>query len=167
EAAVTADAADRDPLRGARARLVRAGQALVVGNLADEIVHRLGAAEVFERVGNQRAACEQRIAAGGNYLATGANELAERVLRTEIEVAERLALVAMRANARYELGLAVARRGARDEARTLVEQAVGGFVRSGCVRMEALARARLAWLLATEGDLSAAEREARAGEQAL
>ncbi|MEI8256539.1 MAG: hypothetical protein WCJ30_12775 [Deltaproteobacteria bacterium] len=74
----------------------------------------------------------------------------------------RLGLPSTAAAARQNLGLALARTGSFDEARTVETAALEVFRTSGNRRMEAASSSYLAHILFLAGDLDAAEREARA-----
>jgi hypothetical protein len=129
--------------------------------LADE------AADSFERAGDLRNACLQRLSVGYAYLEIGAHERAERALREALAVAERMQLDNAIVIARTQLGRALARRGALDEGRAALETAAVALQAQGNKRLEGAARTYLAWTLEQQGALAAAEREATRAVDAL
>jgi tetratricopeptide (TPR) repeat protein/tRNA A-37 threonylcarbamoyl transferase component Bud32 len=125
------------------------------------------AAESFETAGDLRNACLQRVSLGYAYCEIGAYAEAERALRGAMTVAERMGLGNAAGTARAQLGRTLARRGRLDEARGILEQAIGALRAQRNVRLAAVATRYLAWVLAAQGDLVAAEREAAAAVDAL
>jgi tRNA A-37 threonylcarbamoyl transferase component Bud32/tetratricopeptide (TPR) repeat protein len=125
------------------------------------------AAESFETAGDLRNACLQRISVGYAYCEIGAYAEAERALRGALSVAERMGLGNAAGTARAQLGRTLARRGRLDEARATLERAIATLHSQKNTRLAAVATRYLAWVLAVQGDLVAAEREARAAVYAL
>jgi tRNA A-37 threonylcarbamoyl transferase component Bud32/tetratricopeptide (TPR) repeat protein len=146
------------------ARAVAAGSAGDPGarvRLAD------AAAESFETAGDLRNACLQRVSVGYAYNEIGAYAEAERALRGAIAVAERMGLDNAAGTARAQLGRTLGRRGRLDEAREVLAGAVEALRAQKNLRLAAVATRYLAWVLAAQGDLEGAEREARTAAEAL
>jgi eukaryotic-like serine/threonine-protein kinase len=120
------------------------------------------AAASFERAGDLRRACEMRMGLGVAYREVGAQADAERALREALATAARLGLTTVGAVALHNLGLALAQRGALDEARAVEESAVHTFAHERDRRMEGGSRNYLARILTQLGDHPAAAAEARA-----
>ena len=120
------------------------------------------AVEAFDAVGDLRGASLQRVSTGFGYLEMGSNEAAERDLRAALEVAERFGITMVAANARHNLGPALARRGALDEAIEVERRAVEECRAQGDLRLMGGSRMYLAEILTLAGRLEEAEREARA-----
>ncbi len=146
------------------ARAVAAGSAGDPGarvRLAD------AAAESFEAVGDLRNACLQRVSVGYAYNEIGAYAEAARALRGALGVAERLGLDNAVGTARAQLGRTLSQRGHLAEARGELLRAIDALRKQKNARLAAVATRYLAWVLAAQGDLEGAEREARAAVEAL
>ncbi len=166
-AAMPAALADADPAVNARVLVARATRALVAGDHSAHLALREAAAAAFERAGNLRSACVHRGNLGFALVELGAFEDAEMALRAAIVTAERMGLRQVVASARSNLGLALSRPETLGEARALEEEAIRTFAAQGDRRMEGAARAYLSAILASGGDLSGAEREARTAVERL
>ena len=146
------------------ARAVAAGSAGDPGarvRLAD------AAAESFETAGDLRNACLQRVSVGYAYNEIGAYAAAEQALKGAIAVAERMGLDNAVGTARAQLGRTLGRRGRLDEAREVLGKAIEALRTQKNVRLAAVATRYLAWVLAAQGDLEGAEREALAAVDGL
>jgi len=146
------------------ARAVSAGSAGDPGarvRLAD------AAAESFETAGDLRNACLQRVSVGYAYNEIGAYAEAERALRGALVVAERMGLDNAVGTARAQLGRTLGRRGSASQARDELGKAIEALRAQKNARLAAVATRYLARVLAEQGDLEGAEREARAAVEAL
>jgi tetratricopeptide (TPR) repeat protein len=146
------------------ARAVAAGSAGDPGarvRLAD------AAAESFEAAGDLRNACLQRVSVGYAYNEIGAYAEAERALIGAIAVAERMGLDNAVGTGRAQLGRTLGRRGRLDEAREVLGKAIEALRAQKNLRLAAVATRYLAWVLAAQGDVEGAEREARVAVEAL
>jgi tetratricopeptide (TPR) repeat protein len=146
------------------ARAVSAGSAGDPGarvRLAD------AAAESFEAAGDLRNACLQRVSVGYAYNEIGAYAEAERALRGALVVAERMALDNAVGTARAQLGRTLARQGKVDEAGEVLPKAIETLRAQKNVRLAGVATRYRAWLLASLGDHTGAEREALAAVECL
>ena len=155
---------DRAPTT--RAALVRArlaldrGQADMASDLVDRYLRSFGRSRPLARAPALEIAVPARIAAGRmDAAAEAADEL--RAL------ARSAGTPALRAVADLAEGGVAAARSSYDAARTLLEDAVDGFERTGAPFETAQARIELARCLAANGRLAAAEREARLAADAL
>jgi tetratricopeptide (TPR) repeat protein len=125
------------------------------------------AAESFELAGDVRNACLQRVSVGYAYNEIGAYAEAERALRGALVAAERLALDNAVGTARAQLGRTLLRLGKLDEARAVLPKAIETLTAQKNVRLVGVATRYLAQLLALQGDLDGALREARAAVDAV
>ncbi|WP_394833708.1 protein kinase [Pendulispora rubella] len=124
------------------------------------------AAELYASIGDRRRVLRARAAAIGLfYRLLGAYEESVRILRACVEEAERLALPAMAAHARLNLGPALAILGEGAEAVACEREAIGGMRNNP--RLHATAHAYLALALESSGDLAGAERSARAALESI
>jgi eukaryotic-like serine/threonine-protein kinase len=119
------------------------------------------AAESFEAAGDLRNACLQRVSVGYAYNEIGSYGEAERALRGALVVAERLGLDNAVGTARAQLGRTLGRTGALAPAREELGKAIGALRAQKNARLAAVATRYLADVLARDGDLEGAEREAR------
>ena len=156
-----------DPSVAARIATARAYQALFAGNPGETLHWLRLASEAFEEAGDLRNACNQGVNVGYASLEVGRWVEAEASLREAMSQAERMGLMTTLATARQNLGLALAMRGAIDEAREIETLALSSFIEQGDMRFEGSARVYLAKILAMGGDLVGAEREARAADALL
>jgi tetratricopeptide (TPR) repeat protein len=125
------------------------------------------AAESFEAAGDLRNACLQRVSVGYAYNEIGSYDEAERALRGALVVAERMGLDNAVGTARAQLGRTLGRKGALGPAREELQKAIEALRAQKNARLAAVATRYLAWVLAAEGDLEGAEREARVAVEAL
>ena len=125
------------------------------------------AAESFEAAGDLRNACLQRVSVGYAYNEIGSYAEAERALRGALVVAERLGLDNAVGTARAQLGRTLGRRGALGPAREELGKAIEALCAQKNARLAAVATRYLADVLARQGELTSAEREARAAVDAL
>jgi hypothetical protein len=121
----------------------------------------------FESVGDLRRSCLHRRNVGYAKLGLGLFEAADADLRVALASAVRLQIDVVASGARQALAMALAYRGRLSEARALAIEAREWFSKRQDVRMATLSRLDLAMILGREGDLAAAEREARAGLEHL
>jgi tetratricopeptide (TPR) repeat protein len=122
----------------------------------------LEAAQRFDEAGDRRNACMERGNAGYLSLELGAFAEGEGELRAAAEVAARLGITPVVQGSRQNLGLALYRMGALDEARALLEEAARAFAAGGDRRMEAVSHVYLALVAGEAGEAGEAERRARA-----
>jgi tetratricopeptide (TPR) repeat protein len=115
----------------------------------------------FERAGDLRNACLQRVNAGSAASALGAYGETVDLLRAALAEAERLGIPYVASQCRTNLGVAVALTGALGEGRALEEFAIEYFMAHQSQRMEAGARIYLSAILRLAGDFEGAEAEAR------
>jgi tetratricopeptide (TPR) repeat protein len=125
------------------------------------------AAESFEAAGDLRNACLQRVSVGYAYNEIGSYGEAERALRGALVVAERLGLDNAVGTAHAQLGRTLCRKGALPAAREELGRAIEALRAQKNARLAAVATRYLADVLARQGDLEGAEREARAAAEAL
>jgi hypothetical protein len=116
----------------------------------------------FESVGDLRRSCLHRRNVGYAKVELGLFEAAEVDLQAALTSATRLQIDVVASGARQALAVALAHRGRLAEARALAIEAREWFSKRQDVRMATLSRVDLTAILAREGDLAAAEREARA-----
>jgi hypothetical protein len=166
ESLVARDAA-LDPITSARVAVARAWQALFAGDPGAYLARSEAAAELFQRGGDLRNACTQKVNAGYAHMELGAWADAERVLREALGVAERMMLSNLIAASKHNLGLALARNGSPESGRQVEEEAAAAYRAQGDPRMEGSCRIYLALVAADAGDAAAAEREARAAVEIL
>lgn len=125
------------------------------------------AAQAFERAGDVRNACTQRMNVGFAYMELGDNARAELLLSDVIAEARRLELFDVMAVAKQNLGLVLARRAALEEARATEREALSTFTSKKNRRLEGVSRTYLAIILAAGGELSGARREAERAASVL
>ena len=121
----------------------------------------MAAAAGFERAGNLRVACVQRVNLGCVYSELGCYDEAERALRDALATADRMGLHNVSAGARNNLGLVLARRGRLEEALALEREAVARCTILGDARMAGGSRLYVAQILAWQGRFTEAESAAR------
>lgn len=139
----------------------RAVQALFAGDVGMHLLLLETAADCFRAAGDLRHAWDTEVSIGYALVEVGAYPRAEQCLRRAIEAAEKLGLSNVASRGLHNLGLALAGRGALDEARAVEARAIDASIVQGDLRMEASSRTYLAKILRRVGDLAAAEREAR------
>jgi eukaryotic-like serine/threonine-protein kinase len=139
---------------------------LTSGDLGECAAHFAAAAASFERAGDARNGCIERINTGNVYMYLGADELAAGALREGYGVAVRLTLRRMKAYASFNIGILAARRGEMDQARTSCQSAVDEYLALGDRAFTSIASSYLAQVLAHAGDLEGAGRAARQAMEA-
>jgi tetratricopeptide (TPR) repeat protein len=118
-------------------------------------------AEAFERAGDARNHLRTSINASVLRILLGEYADAERDLRAALELSGRLGLSNITAGVKENLGLALARQGALEEARWMQLEAIAAFSVQGDRGQESAARSYLAEIQAGLGQIEEAEREAR------
>jgi tetratricopeptide (TPR) repeat protein len=161
-AEAAAQQAPPEPAMAASIYQARGIRAMFWGDVGAFLTFMTAAAEHFERAGDLRSAGTQRANQAYAYIELGAYDHAERWLRHVLDTAERLGLRDLAAGTRNNLGIALARRGALEEARAVETAAVRASVSQRNRRLESGCRTYLAIILLLCGDLAGAEREARA-----
>jgi tetratricopeptide (TPR) repeat protein len=149
-----------DPELGAvlcQSRGIRARVTGEVGAQA-ELYERAGA--LFEQAGRRRPACMMHGNVGCALIELGRFADAEARLRTALFEAEHLGLPLVCMMTKQNLGWALARKGALEEARRTQQEAARFFAQSGDRRMEGGSRTYLARTALARGDLDAAQAEA-------
>jgi tetratricopeptide (TPR) repeat protein len=134
---------------------------MFAGDAGAYVVSEQAAAVAFEQAGDLRYACMQHGHVGYAYLEIGAYAEAERWLRQALDGGYRMGLQNVVATAKHNLGRALQHQGRIDEALVVETDALEAFATQGDRRLEAAARTYLASILATRGDLSAAEAQQR------
>ncbi len=153
---------DREPAAVAWIDYGRSVRALFAGDLGDNVKLKESVVESFERAGDERNACIQRVRLGYAWLIVGAHAEGERVLRDALSAATRMGLAKVSALAKHNLGLALARLGALDEARAVESDALAAFEAQGDRRLVGASQLYLAVICALSGNLLRAELHARA-----
>jgi ATP/maltotriose-dependent transcriptional regulator MalT len=150
-----------DAMVSATVLFMRAIQAVLDGDISRYRALVEETIVAFERAGDLRNVCLQRVNAG--FAASELGDYAEAVtlLRAALAEAERLGIPYVASQCRTNLGLALARTGAVGEARALEEFAIEYFMAHQSQRMEGGARIYLSAILRLAGDLEGAEAEAR------
>jgi serine/threonine protein kinase/tetratricopeptide (TPR) repeat protein len=159
---VAAPIAERDYAVAARLYALHASRALCYGDPAAALQYTELSIPSFAFTGDRRNACLGRVNAAHAILQLGDHARAERALRGALADADRMGLHNVSALARQNLGPALGRRGALEEARVMETAAIKAFQAQENRRQEGRSRAYLAQIALLEGDLDAAEAEARA-----
>jgi tetratricopeptide (TPR) repeat protein len=133
----------------------------------ESLKHRALSADCFARIGDTRAACQQRVNLGFMQCELGQFEAAETTLRAALAAAERMGLDVVRSAALHNLGYALRGLSRWAEAERAELRAIAAFAAQGDRRGEGLSRAILASILIASRELADAEREARAAVAAL
>jgi hypothetical protein len=128
---------------------------------SESIRHYTLAADAFDRAGDVRSACIERMNLGNVYVYLGANERAEQVLRDAQAAATRLVLRRMKAYALLSLGVIAARVGRMQEARTQVGAAVDEYGALGDPTYASIASSYLVCVLLAGGEIDAARAASR------
>jgi tetratricopeptide (TPR) repeat protein len=144
----------------------RAWRAISVGDSGGALALSLAAAAAFEQAGNVRDASYERIGIAYAYMDVGAWTEAEAMLVEIVGMAERLALTRVHAVARHNLGLVLAHLG-RPEAADVERAAIDALAPQGDRRLLGYAHMYLTRILALQGDLAGAEREAHVALETL
>lgn len=137
-------------------------RALFAGDLGDNVKLKEDAVAGYERAGDQRNACIQRVRLGYAWSAIGAHASGERVLREALTAAERMGLAKVSALAKHNLGLTLARLGRLGDARLMETEALEAFEAQGDRRLAGASHLYLAWIHTLAGNTLAAELHARA-----
>jgi eukaryotic-like serine/threonine-protein kinase len=156
-----------DPAMAASIYQARGIRAMFWGDVGAFLGFMTAAAEHFELAGDLRSAGTQRANQAYAYIELGAYAAAEQSLRQVLATAERMGLKDLAAGARNNLGIALARMGALDDARSVEIAAVRASVAQSNRRLESGCRTYLAIILLLGNDLAGAEREARAAVDIL
>jgi tetratricopeptide (TPR) repeat protein len=159
--------AEPEPAMTASIYQARAIRAMFWGDVGAFLSFMTAAAEQFELAGDLRSAGTQRANQAYAYIELGAYAAAEQWLRHVLATAERMGLRDLAAGARHNLGIALARTGALEEARAEETAAVRASVAQRNRRLESGCRTYLAIILLLSGNLVGAEREARAAVEIL
>jgi tetratricopeptide (TPR) repeat protein len=141
-----------------RARAVRAHYG---GDPGAALLEFAAAADAFRQVGDDLSSATQRANVGFMHVELGEYAEAERALREALDVADRYRLAELAAFAKHNLGLALGRQGRLDEGRRMEEEAALAYRAAGNRRLEGGSRIYLASILASAGDLAAAEEQAQ------
>ncbi len=157
-----AHAFSSEPALAARVSLTRAMRSLIEGDAGAYRDHTSDAADGFQRAGDLRSACMQRVSVGYASLGLGDHDDAESKLRDALASAQRMGLANVVAYSKNNLGLTLAHKGQIDDARRMETEAIASFAAQGDGRLEHSSRVYLAQILRLAGDLVSAEREARA-----
>lgn len=150
---------DRDPRVAVPLHAAIGFRATHVGNLGAAVECYQRAAEAALALGDQRAVCNHKGHLSALFLELGQWARAETQLTEVLRTGEALGLDLVVAYARVNRGFALARLGRLDEARGLELQAAVGFPDSK--RIQGGSRNYLAEVLRLEGELFAAEAEAK------
>jgi hypothetical protein len=156
--ALAAECGAQEPRPRAFVALVRASRALFDGDLGAFLDDTERAIADFDRAGDLRNACNQRVRLAFNAAESGDAETAEATLRVALATAERLGLRLVAAYALQNLGHVLTLLGRHDEARAALEAAIARD--AGNAGVEGGARIYLAELALAVGDASLATREA-------
>jgi len=159
-AQIDAGPAVTDPAVLARVADARARRVIVLGDLGGFLRLKEAALASAERAGDVRMACNARISVGFAWLELGAYANAERALAAALDGAARLGLSGVIPAAKQNLGVALAGLGRLDEARAVEQEAIDAFRAQSHRRMESVSHVYLSSMLARDGDLEGAEREA-------
>jgi tetratricopeptide (TPR) repeat protein len=165
--AALSEGAPADPTIDAWVATARASRALLARDAGEFLVLKRAALEAFERAGNLRSACNQRVGVGYGHLELGAYAEAERALSAALAEADRMGLPGVSAAARHNLGLAIGQGGRLAEGIAVERDAARAFRAQNHRRMEGASLLYVAQLLARAGELDEAERESRAAIEAL
>ena len=154
-----------EPRPRALVSLLHASRALFDGDPGTFLEHTERAIVDFERAGDLRNVCNQRVRLAFNAAEIGEPEAAEATLRLALVVAERLGLRVVEAYALQNLGHVLTLLGRPDEARVALERAITRAV--GHVGVEGGARIYLAELALAVGDVELATQEAQRAKTLL
>jgi len=130
---------------------------LYSGDLGGYLTKKEEVVRCCAATGQERLETLQRVRLGYACLEIGDYPRAVRELRAALTQAQAKGLHQATALAYHNLGLALAREGALDEARELEEEAVRAFAAQGDRRLEMASRIYLAEILILAGDLPAAD----------
>jgi tetratricopeptide (TPR) repeat protein len=150
-----------DPSVLARIYQARSSRAQLAGDAGAYLESERAAAVQFERAGDLRYACMQRGHVGYACLEIGAYAEAEHWLRIALDEGSRLGLASVVTTAKHNLGRALHRRGALEDARAIETEALEEFQAQGDRRLAGGARLYLSEILIDLGEHDYAEREVR------
>ncbi len=148
------------PIAQARARQALATRGLLAGDDTLYLQGTAAAADAFTLARDFRSACSAHVAVGLARFNLGDNAAAERVLREALDLARRVNLPALAANALQNLGPVLAQRGEIAEALASVRESLAFYTSQGNKRMICASSSYLAVILTKAGEFEAAEREA-------
>jgi hypothetical protein len=154
--------AERDYAASARLYALHASRAICYGDPLASLQFSELCISSYASTGDRRNACVARVNAAHAVLELGDYPQAERALRAVRADAERMGLHNESALARQNLGPALSRRGAHEEAFAIEMDAVRAFASQENRRQEGRGRIYLAQILMLAGELEGAELEARA-----
>ena len=154
-----AGASADDALRGVL-HTARAQDAMMAGDPASCAEILVRAVTLYERAGRTRQVCLARVNLGFALMEFGRFDEAEERLRAALSETEPLGLLHVRAAALHNLGWALARKGALDEAAAVEEEAIRLFAEQGDRRMEGASRLYMTLIALARGELERAEAEA-------
>ncbi len=149
-----------DPAVLARVADARARRVIVLGDMGGFLRLKEVALASAEAAGDVRMACNARVSVGFAWLELGAHGNAQNALATALEGAARLGLSGVIPAAKQNLGVALAMLGRSEEARAVEQEAIDAFRAQAHRRMESVSHVYLSCMLAREGDLDGAEKEA-------
>lgn len=155
------------PTLEARLSILRARDAALRGDVEDAIGAWRRAAAFFEQGGDVRNQCNCQINTGFRLSQLGAYDEAEDLLRRAHVTAERLGLSMIVPATKNNLGFVLGRLGRLSEAAGLLRDAIRLAAIQQDRRMEGSSRIYLSEVLRLQGDVGGAEREARAGLEAV
>ena len=159
---------EKNPAVTARVAVARFYHAICGGDVGAGSEFAKTAIARFEAVGDLRNACVQRGDFAYTQVELGAYGPATDTLREVLALSERLGrLQYATLAAKQNLGIALARRGSLEEARTIEEEALAEFEAKGDRRMAGGSRIHLAEIRLLAGDHDGAKKEARAAIEML
>jgi hypothetical protein len=150
-----------EPAAAAWIDYARSLRALFDGDLGENLRLKEAAVSGFDRAGDERNACIQRVRLGYGSLLIGAHAEGEGVLRDALAAAERMGLSKVSALAKHNLGHALARMGRLAEGRAVELQALRELEAQKDRRLAGASHLYLALMVAAAGDVVEGERHAR------
>jgi tetratricopeptide (TPR) repeat protein len=165
---VPSEVTAKNPAVAARIQVARFYRAICGGDPASGVDIAAEAAELFERSGDLRNACNMRGDTAYAQVELGAYQEAKATLGEVISLSARLGSLHYPATvAKHNLGMVLARLGALDEAETTEREALEAFRTKGDRRMEGRSRIFLAEIFLLAGDLEKATNEAEEAVKTL
>jgi tetratricopeptide (TPR) repeat protein len=155
-----------DPVLEVQLLRLDAWRANAAADAAAFLTFNRAIAAAYDRMGDQRAACDARANIGGALCDVGRWADAEATLREARAKAEQLGLPYVAAQAAHNLGLALAYGGRVDEGRAAEGDALEVYALKN-PRMEGACRIYLALIARLQRDLEEAEHQARAAVERL
>ncbi|WP_438010140.1 protein kinase [Sorangium sp. So ce321] len=153
--------ARHDPRVAAHWSEAFAWRAMADGDLVRCADFLSASASDFDRIGDTRNKVRVSLGHARRCSELGEYEEAESILREAIALADRMGLHVIATDARRGLGHCLAVKGALDEARALIEDAIAANLARDARLFTSGARLQLALVLLWMGELQAAEREVR------